>query len=130
MKRKSALAVALLATFLCSCGSNPATNNTTAAKPTPASSVAGPGSPTPIPTASVPKNGNYNGKGVVTKVDLDLGSVELDHEEIKDLMPPMRMEFYVSDKKLLDNVTPGDNVDFVVRYKDGSETIVAIRKAK
>jgi Cu/Ag efflux protein CusF len=125
MKSKSVLAVALLATFLCSCGSDPAANNTAAAKPTPASPV----SPTPVPTASIPKNGDYNAKGVVTKINLDLASVELNHEEIKDLMPAMLMEFFVSDKKFLNGLKVGDKVDFVVRYKDGAETIVDIKKA-
>ena len=50
---------------------------------------------TPNVPFSSPKNGNYNGKGVVTKINLDLVSVELDHEEIKGLMPKMTMEFYV-----------------------------------
>jgi Cu/Ag efflux protein CusF len=126
MKSKSVLVVALLATFLCSCGSDPAANNVTAAKPL----AVAPVSPTPVPTASIPRNGDYTARGVVTKVNLELVSVELDHEEIKDLMPPMRMEFYVSNKELLNNIAPGDKVDFVVRYTHPTETIVAIRKAK
>ena len=120
MKSKSVLSVALLATFLCSCESKPPANP----------SIAAPTSHTPVPTASVPKNGDYNGKGVVTKINIDLGSVELDHEEIKDMMPAMKMEFFVSDKKLLNNLKVGDKVDFVVRYKDPTETIVDIKKAQ
>ncbi|HEX6126479.1 MAG TPA: copper-binding protein [Pyrinomonadaceae bacterium] len=61
------------------------------------------------------KDGDYNGKGVVTKIDTELGSVEIDHEDIPDLMPPMRMEFYVSDKKMLGGLKVGDKVDFVLR---------------
>ncbi len=47
------------------------------------------------------KDGDYFGKGKVTKINNDLGSVEMDHEDIPNLMPAMRMEFYVSDKSLL-----------------------------
>ena len=92
--------------------------------------AAAPVSPTPIPTASIPKNGDYNGKGVVTKINLELVSVEVDHEEIKDLMPPMRMEFFVSDKKHLTNLKVGDKIDFVVRYTHPTEKIVDIKKAQ
>ena len=89
-----------------------------------------PPTPKPAPTAVVPQNGDYDGKGVVTKIDLKLGSVEMDHEEIKDVMPPMRMEFYVSDKKMLDGLKVGDKVDFVLRYKDHTETVVKISKTQ
>lgn len=85
---------------------------------------------TPAASPSVTKNGDYSGKGKITKINMELGSVELDHEEIKDLMPPMIMEFYVTDKKMLDALAVGDRADFVVRYKDGQEIIVEIKKAK
>ena len=86
--------------------------------------------PTPIPTPVVPKNGDYPGHGKVTKINNQLGSVELNHEEIVGVMPAMKMEFYVSDKSLLKGLTVGDAVTFSLRYKDGQETIVAISKAK
>ncbi len=77
-----------------------------------------------------PKDADYPGKGTVTKIDLQLGSVEMDHEEIPGLMPPMRMEFYVSDKKMLDGLKVGDRVDFAIRYKGGTETVVKLEKSK
>ena len=124
--------VAALAIASLSCGSPSANNNATAQKagtaltssPSPATT------PTAAPTSVTPKNGDYNGKGVVTKIDLNLGSVGLDHEEIKDVMPAMQMEFYVTDKKMLDGLKVGDTVDFVFRYKDHTETISDIKKAK
>ena len=76
------------------------------------------------------KNGNYDGKGVVTKINLKIVSVELDHEEIKNLMPAMRMEFYVTKKSELEALKLGDTVDFVVEYKDGQEKIISIKKAQ
>ncbi|HRK51204.1 MAG TPA: copper-binding protein [Pyrinomonadaceae bacterium] len=77
-----------------------------------------------------PKNGDYPGKGTVTKINADLGSVEMDHDDIPGIMPPMRMEFFVSDKKLLDGLKVGDAVDFTLRYTDGQEIIVAIARIR
>lgn len=85
---------------------------------------------TPQAASTQPKDGNYPGKGKVTKINNDLGSVELDHEEIVGVMPPMIMEFYVKDKSLLKDLAVGDNVDFVLEYKHPAETIVEIKKAK
>jgi Cu/Ag efflux protein CusF len=87
-------------------------------------------SETPQPTASVPKNGNYNSKGVVTKIDLKDVTVELDHEEIKGVMPPMKMMFYVKEKSELEKLKVGDKVEFVLEYKDGQEKIISIEKAQ
>jgi Cu/Ag efflux protein CusF len=87
-------------------------------------------SATPAPTTSTPKNGNYNGKGVVTKINLKDVSVEMDHEEIVGLMPAMRMEFYVREKAELEKLSVGDKVEFVVEYKDGQENIVGIKKTQ
>ena len=84
--------------------------------------------PTPVPTASIPKDGDYNGKGVVTKIDIKSGSVELNHEDIPGVMAPMQMEFYVKDKSILNGLKVGDKVDFVLEYKHPAETIVGIKK--
>ena len=83
--------------------------------------------PTPIPE---PKNGEYPGKGKVTLVKLDIGTVELDHEEIKGVMPAMKMEFNVRDKTMLKDLKVGDKVDFTLEYKDRRETIVKIARSK
>lgn len=88
-------------------------------------------SPTPAPTAMpTPKNGDYPGKGKITKITNEPGSVELDHKEIVGVMPPMLMEFYVTDKAMLKGLSVGDDVNFMLRYKDGQETISKIEKAK
>lgn len=76
----------------------------------------------------IPKDGNYTSRGKVTKVNMELVSVELDHEEIVGVMPPMIMEFYVREKSLLDGLKVGDNVEFVLEYKHPSEIIVGIKK--
>ena len=81
-------------------------------------------------TPATPKDGNYNGKGTVTKINLDLVSVGLNHEDIEGLMPAMQMEFYVTDKALLKGLAVGDRVDFIIEYKGGRETINSIKKTK
>ena len=84
---------------------------------------------TPISTPSIPKDGDYDAVGEVTKINNELGSVELKHEEIKDLMPPMQMEFFVKDKSQLKALKVGDRVTFVVEYRHPQEIITSIKKA-
>lgn len=86
--------------------------------------------PTPVPTVAIPKDGNYNARGKVTKINNELGSVELDHEDIPGVMAAMRMEFFVKNKAELKLLKIGDQVDFVLEYKHPTETIVSIKKAK
>jgi Cu/Ag efflux protein CusF len=70
----------------------------------------------------------FNGVGVVTKINMELGSVELDHEEIKDLMPKMIMEFFVKQPEKLKALKLGDKVEFVLEDKAGAEVITEIKK--
>lgn len=70
----------------------------------------------------------FPGKGVVTKINLDLGSVELDHEAIKGAMPAMIMEFYVADKNELMPLKIGDKVEFVLEEDRGQEKLASIKK--
>ncbi len=84
-------------------------------------------SPTIAPDKSKIKTAD--GTGTVTKINTELGSVELDHDEIKGIMPAMEgMEFYVSDKKMLDKLKVGDKVDFVLEDNAGAERIISIKK--
>ncbi|MEO7506800.1 MAG: copper-binding protein [Pyrinomonadaceae bacterium] len=84
--------------------------------------------PPPMPTATpfVPVTKHYNGVGVVTKIDNDLGTVGLDHEEIKGLMPAMSMEYYVKEKSMLKAVKVGQKVDFTVEDVSANESISAL----
>lgn len=109
--------------LLWSCSAEPATLSDSGAPPAKNSA-------TPVPSSTVSKDGDYPGKGKITKINLDLGSVEMDHEEITGVMPAMRMEFYVSDKKLLAGLSVGDRVDFTLQYKDRAEVLTAIKKTK
>jgi Cu/Ag efflux protein CusF len=81
-------------------------------------------------TAFAPKNGDYPGTGTVTNINLRSGSVELNHEEIKEVTPARKRELYVIDDKILKGISVGDNVDFTLRYKDGQEIITEIAKRK
>jgi len=84
----------------------------------------------PATAPSVPKDGNYDGKGIVTKINNEGGSIEINHEKMKDLMPAMQMEFFVKDKALLKGLAVGDKVDFVLEYKHPTEIIVGLKKAQ
>lgn len=86
--------------------------------------------PTPAPVASRPPIKTFNGRGKVTKLNLELGTVELDHEEIKGSMPAMVMEFFVKDKSELKTLKIGDSVDFILEDDFGQERIIGISKAK
>ena len=72
----------------------------------------------------------FSGKGVVTKINLELDSVELDHEEIEGSMPAMIMEFYVTEKSELETLQIGDKVEFVLIENRGQEKLVSIKKIK
>ena len=118
------ITVVLLAFGLvCACGQAPQANNSTANR------SAAP-SPSVAATPVIPKDGDYPAKGVVTKINTEMGSVEINHEDIPGVMPPMTMEFFVADKKTLTGLKIGDSVDFVLRYKHPTETIVSITKVK
>ncbi|MCD9185826.1 MAG: copper-binding protein [Pyrinomonadaceae bacterium] len=99
-------------------------------KPLPAASIAPTNSNSsfPVSTPDATKIKIANGKGIVTKINLDQGSVELDHEEIKDVMPPMKMEFFVKEKAELKVLKVGDKVDFVLEENFGQEKIISIKK--
>ena len=107
------------------CQKDVSENKKQIAKPSPTTSV------TVIPNVNAAGNAKiktYDGTGAVTKINSELGSVELNHEEIKGLMPAMLMEFYVSDKAMLDNLKIGDKVDFVLEDNAGAERIIKIKK--
>lgn len=95
---------------------------TTNTKPTETKTVA----PTITPNTSEIKT--FKGKGVVTKINLELVSVELNHEKIEGLMPAMIMEFYVKEKSELEVLKLGDKVEFVLEDNQGQERIISIKK--
>lgn len=87
-----------------------------------------PSSPDGMTDPSKPKfeTKYYSGVGIITKLNPDLGSVELNHEAIKGLMPPMTMEYYLKSKEMLRGLAVGQKVDFTIEDYGGNEKISAI----
>jgi Cu/Ag efflux protein CusF len=72
---------------------------------------------------------NYQGVGVITKINPDRRTIEINHDDIEGLMPAMTMEFHVKDRALLETLKPGDKINFTIEEKAGTEVITEIRKA-
>jgi len=70
----------------------------------------------------------YQGVGMVKATDVKRPSIEIDHQEIKGLMPAMTMEFYVKDKSLLEGCKAGDRIEFTIENGVGGVKITAIRR--
>jgi Cu/Ag efflux protein CusF len=82
--------------------------------------------PMTFPTAVVGKP--YPGVGVVLLINKKEGWIEINHDEIVDLMPPMVMEWHVKDRALLNRVKVGDKVNFVVVETGSGEIITDLNK--
>jgi Cu/Ag efflux protein CusF len=82
----------------------------------------------PTGPAAAVQTTSHQGVGVVKALDPKLPSIEIDHEEIKGLMPAMQMDFHVKDKSLLNDLAVGDHIEFTVENGVGGLMITAIRK--
>lgn len=85
---------------------------------------------TPSPTAASSEVKYYEGKGVVTEINVEKGWLEINHEEIKGLMPAMTMQFNYPDKAALKSLQVGDKVTFTLEDNKGAETLTKISKLK
>ena len=65
---------------------------------------------------------------MVATINRDEGWIEINHEEIKGLMPAMQMEFNVREKSLLDKVNVGDRVDFTIVETEKGEYLTEIKR--
>ncbi len=95
-------------------------------QPTPSSSAfpaRPPGFPPPV------MNQPYPATGVVVLINRQEGWIEINHDEIKGLMPAMQMEFWVKDKSLFDNAAPGDRVDFTIVETEKGEYLTELKRA-
>lgn len=63
----------------------------------------------------------HQGQGIVNKIDLDAGKINISHEAIKSLKwPEMTMDFKVQDKSVLAGIKPGMKVAFeLAKFADG-----------
>ena len=116
------LSLIILALALVSCQKQPPVSRDTHPAPstTPLRGPAGFGPPV--------MNKPYPGTGVVASINKPEGWIEINHEDIKDLMPAMQMEFNVKDKSLLDKVSAGDRVDFTIVETDKGEYLTGITR--
>jgi Cu/Ag efflux protein CusF len=118
------LLVLLPAALAFSCRPQPQPERTVAPTPTPQPAVQI--GPSGFPPAVLGKP--YPGTGVVKMLNLEEGWVEIEHEEIKDLMPAMTMEFWVRNPAILKGVRVGDKVDFVVVEDSKGQYITKLTK--
>ena len=96
------------------------------AQPVPASSTIPPRPPGyPPPVMNQP----YPATGVVVLINRKEGWIEINHDEIKGLMPAMQMEFWVKDKSLFDNAKAGDRVDFTIVETEKGEYLTELKRA-
>lgn len=84
--------------------------------------------PIPVPTVIVGKE--YPAKGKVILINKKEGWIEIDHEEIKDMMPPMVMEWPVEPRSLMNQVKVGDQVDFIVVETGKGQIITKLKKVE
>jgi Cu/Ag efflux protein CusF len=97
-------------------------------QPTPSSQNAVAQGPLGVPSPPV-INQPYYGTGVIKIINMKEGWVEIDHEEIKGLMPAMEMEFWVRNRALLQAVSVGDRVNFTVIETGKGEYITELTRA-
>lgn len=151
------LLVMSMATLTASCGQQPRSGNAaepatqaaaspspipwaTIEAPTPPAQAAVPaGTPRPGNTAAPPQfvfpKGTsraavktFSGVGVVRSINFEEGWLEIDHEEIKDFMPAMQMEWTVRDRSMLKSVQVGDKVNFKGEDHNGTQFLTELRK--
>ncbi|HEY6806696.1 MAG TPA: copper-binding protein [Pyrinomonadaceae bacterium] len=79
------------------------------------------------PAAAV-QTRTYMAVGTIKAIDPTTPSIEINHEDIKGLMPAMQMQFHVKDKTLLDGLATEDRVSFTIESGVGGLKIVAIHK--
>jgi Cu/Ag efflux protein CusF len=71
----------------------------------------------------------YPGTGVIMIINRKEGWVEINHEEIKGLMPAMQMEFWLKNRSLVDGISVGDRVDFTIVETRKGEYLTKLKKA-
>lgn len=72
----------------------------------------------------------YSGTGVITVVNRKEGWVEINHCEIKGLMPAMQMAWFVKKVSLMGSIKVGDRVDFEIEYNRGNEVLTKLQKVQ
>jgi Cu/Ag efflux protein CusF len=79
--------------------------------------------------ARPPTQGPWSAEGIVRVVAPEINRIFIDHAEIPGLMEAMTMAFEPEDPRLLNGVSPGDQVRFSLRQKAGRLLLVGIEKS-
>jgi Cu/Ag efflux protein CusF len=80
-------------------------------------------------TAAAP--GNATATGIVRKIDKDQGKITIQHGPIENLgMPAMTMVFRAKSPEMLENVKPGDDIQFAAERVNAAFTVTKIVPAK
>jgi Cu/Ag efflux protein CusF len=80
--------------------------------------------PTPNPTAGATAS---MAEGEVKKVAKDTGKITIKHGKLKNLgMPPMTMVFRVKDPAMIEQVKPGDKINFIADKVEGQFTVMKL----
>jgi Cu/Ag efflux protein CusF len=80
--------------------------------------------------ADTPAQGGWSARGIVRVVAPEINRIFIDHGAIPGLMEAMTMAFEPEDAKLLNGLTPGDEVLFTLRQQGGRLILVAIAKTQ
>lgn len=70
----------------------------------------------------------YYGVGVIEEIHKETATVQINHEDIKDLMPAMNMPFPVKDSSLLDSFAAGDRIKFGLQSTPAGLVVVEMEK--
>src|SRR5205814_1343658 len=70
----------------------------------------------------------YYGVGVIESISEPRTTVQINHQDIKDLMPAMTMPFEVKSPALLDQLAPGDRIRFTLEETPHGLVIIEIHK--
>ena len=80
----------------------------------------------PSATSDVPLT-----SGVVKKIDKDAGKLTIQHGPVLNLnMPAMTMAFKAKDAAMIDQVKPGDPINFVLERVNGTFTVTRLELTK
>jgi len=122
---KVAMVLALASSFVVIVSCSPQSRSQVTSQPSPT-----PPNLKPIAVPSPVIGKPYPGIGVVMLINKKEGWIEIDHEEIVDLMPPMVMEWHVKNPALLNRVKVGDKVNFIVVETGSGEVITDLSKVQ
>lgn len=79
--------------------------------------------PAPSPDAA-----RYDFRGKVVSVDRAAKTAQIDHEEIKDLMPAMTMEFKIKEDWIWEDLLPGSDIRATLVYDKNAKDPMTLEK--